>query len=795
MSSYIFCYLSNGWDLVDLQITTSTLLIGGVFLFLSCVAVLAFFTQRRLRRQNRILAASHGSRAPCVPESSSLGRPREWSPSSVLSSSDWCQIPESIMSEILRRINQEDKRSLRMVCRDWYMTTTHSLDSLKPSEFHSKNLTRDFPLLRILDLSQCVEDVSPNGLQAIQELRHLTELTLGRNHNLIATTITDQSLVSIKLMTKIRVLNLAQCVHISNQGLHEISMSLVQLEQLNISGCVGVTDHGVQELASISTLHTLEMPWCLKISDQGIAALNALPKLKHLNISGCQLITEHGIAQIGQLINLEVLNLLYTKLCVSDESLEQLHGLVKLKSLSLGGMQLQHTQISDRGMKTIARSFPLLSSLSLTLIDLTDEGVSSFISLSNLESLSIKGCARVTQGSLKSISKLSKLKELSLLYNPWLNLTDEVLEELSPLTGVEILSLGDTHSGNLLTDDGMAILSTFQNLQNLNLSYFQWQFAGSGLGPLTKLQNLENVDFTGSNNVNDSTLSVLGTISSIRSLQLSKCSRISSAGLKHLMKLSKLGFLSLAGCFRVDDHGLEFLSEIPSLTSLILSQCIGITDGGLHHLRKLQKLKILDLFGCREIRGNGFDGYRDLPLCSLNISDCPYLVDEGMIQIGKIRSLTKLDMCACISVTDTGISALSELPNLTGLDVGMCGRLSDVSMLSLSKLPRLTTFKLSGSDLVTDLGVAHIAKKTGLLTVHLDRCHNVSDSGLQQLATCRSLTSLRLARCPKITDNGIMHLTALDQLSILNLTQCPFVTENGLQILTTSLTSLASLEV
>lgn len=743
-------------------------------------------------------SSSSSNRTPSFRDSTALGRPRERTPT-CSHCLEWSQLPESIMCEILRRLKQEDTTNLRMVCRDWYQTVTQSLESLKPNEFHPRNLARDFPLLRILDLSQCVEDVTEEGLQSIKDLKHLTRLNLGRHHNLISSTITDRSLIPIQSMAKIKSLNIAQCVHITDRGLYQISQGLRELQEINLSGCVGVTDRGVHDLASIRSLQVLELPWCLKISDQGLQYLTNLPNLKTLNISGCQLITEAGIGQIGLLENLEELNLLYTgytKLCVSDESLMKLRNLRNLKILSLGGMQLQHTRITDRGIKTISHFFPHLTHLTLMWIDVTDEGILSLSNLTLLEHLSLKGCGRITQRSMKVIGGLVKLKELSLLYNPWLNLNEEeVLEELSPLTGIEKLSLGgDPHNGSLLTDNGMAILATFQHLQNLNLSYFQYQFAGSGLGPLLRLQTLENVDLTGSNHVNDSTLSVLGQVTSIRSLILNKCSRVSSIGLKHLLKLAKLSFVSLAGCFRVDDRGLEYLSEIPSLTSLILSQCIGLTDAGISQFRKLQKLKNLDLFGCREIRGEGFNGFRDLPLGTLNISDCPYLIDEGLTQIGRIQSLTKLDLCACVSVTDEGIKDLKGLTNLTGIDLGMCGRLGDLSMEALSQLPRLTTFKISGSDLLTDQGVKSVSKKTGLLTVHFDRCQNLSDLSLQHLASCRSLTSLKLARCPKITDLGIVHLTVLDQLSILNLSQCPLLTEQGIQALA-SLTSLASLEV
>jgi len=708
---------------------------------------------------------------------------------------DWCQLPGTFMTLILRQLDQSDVCSVRLVSKDWYNSATQCLETLKPSAFHPEYLMKDFPLLRNLDLSECVEEVTADGMVFLKFLHHLTHVSLGRHHNLIASTIDDRCLIQLTCLKKMKTLNLAQCVHITDQGLYFLAQSLPALQEVNISGCVSVTDRGVHELAQNASLRSLEMPWCLKITDMGLQALTAQPKLKHLNISGCQLITEAGISLLSHFVDLESLNLLntgYAKVCVTDAALEKLSGLSNLSSLSIGSVHLQNTHTSDAGILTIARSFTKMKQLCLMWLDISNDAVYALSKMKTLTSLCLRGCSRVTSDALAHIAELTGLQELNLQNNPWMDTNDDVLEQLSPLREIEKLSLGDMHIGNILSDNGVAALAGFKKIQNLSMQFFEWQFAGSGLGPLLKLHQLESLDLMGSNNVSDPTLQVIGCLQNIKHLQLNKCAKISSNGLKHLTNM-KLQSISMAGCCRIDDQGLLSLSEIPTLTSLNLSQCILVTDVGIAHLKKCYRLKNLDVSGCRELRGDGFEGFDVLPLSTLNVSGCAFLLDGALLHVGKISSLTKLDMCGCTSITDVGIGGLRELTNLTGVDVTGCVRLGDLSLHVLSLLPRLTTLKVNFCDLVTDYGMSHLVRLPGLLTAHFDRCQNITDQSLVHLGNCASLTSLRLARCARITDAGVAHLAKLSQLSILSLAQCPFVTDNGIRSLS-PLTALASFE-
>lgn len=141
-------------------------------------------------------------------------------------------------------------------------------------------------------------------------------------------------------------------------------------------------------VAQLTNLTSLEMPWCVKVTNIGLNALSPLTKLESLNISGCQLLTEQGITGLSVFRNLEKLslnNLGYSKVCITDAALEKLSDLTKLRSLSIGSMQLCNKLVTDRGLRLISSSYQQLTQLGLISLDITDAGMAMLTQLTNLQ--------------------------------------------------------------------------------------------------------------------------------------------------------------------------------------------------------------------------------------------------------------------------------------------------------------------------------------------------------------------------------------------------------------------------
>ncbi|KAF6252458.1 hypothetical protein COO60DRAFT_1628532 [Scenedesmus sp. NREL 46B-D3] len=709
----------------------------------------------------------------------------------------WRMLPDAVFMEVYDRLSCASQGAMRAVCTHWCDAGKRTITRLRPSQLPAKNVGCCFPSLKALDLSGCTKDITPVKLRQLRCLPGLEDVTLGCHHRLIASTITDNCIAELVVLTRLSSLNLSQCVHVGDGGLMSL-VYLTRLRSLNISGCVAVTDLGVMLVAQLTNLTSLDMPWCVKVTNIGLKALTPLTKLANLNISGCQLITEQGVKCLSAFTNLERLSLLnmgYSKVCVTDAALEQLAGLSKLRSLNLGSMQLSNKLVTDDSMRRIASSHRELTQLGLMSLDISDTGVAQLAQLTQLQALNLRGCARVSSGCLKYLSVLTRLTDLCLLHNSRLDMDDACLASLAKLPNLQILGLGNFQASASASDTCLVPLAASKHLLVLSVAFFTGRFGPETCGMLSRMSLLQHLDLQGSQHADATLLQAVGQISTLQSLHLSRCCQIDDAALQHITGLSNLHTLNISICSKVTDMGLAAVTKLHSLTHLLAQQCRDVTDAGVALLGRLTKLQVLDLSLCERITGSGFatfGGCRQMATLSLN--GCASLNDGGLRAIGRIVSLTKLDLSNCQLITDVGVVYLRGLGELTGLDLALCIRVGDGAMAAIaSSMHQLATIKVNGCVRITDLGVSEVCGIPSLLTLHLDRCVQITDLGLQCLTRLTGLTSLRISRCPNVTDAGVAQLSRLSRLSTLSLAQCPRVTDAGLMALA-PLTTLASLE-
>lgn len=104
------------------------------------------------------------------------------------------------------------------------------------------------------------------------------------------------------------------------------------------------------------------------------------------------------------------------------------------------------------------------------------------------------------------------------------------------------------------------------------------------------------VDLSGSN-VTDGDLNYLSELTSLESLKLMSCKKITSAGLVHLKPLVELKTLYLT-VTEITDEGLVHLKDLEQLTELNLSST-KVTDEGVSHLTGLTNLVHLAFYETR----------------------------------------------------------------------------------------------------------------------------------------------------------------------------------------------------
>ena len=216
-------------------------------------------------------------------------------------------------------------------------------------------------------------------------------------------------------------------------------------------------------------------------------------------------------------------------------------------------------------------------------------------------------------------------------------------------------------------------------------------------------------------NVADAAVAAVGTLRHVQVLNLANGPRSvqTDAGLKHMAASLRTSLVSLdlTLCDRLTDQSLLYIAQLRELTDLSLNKCQGLTGPGLRHLASLPKLATLDL-------GRGIGDHADF------ISRQRHVIhDHDPVPISRITTLFSLRLGGT-AITDAGLAMLScDLPALKTLHVESCQRITDEG---LQHLAGLTTIGLGLCTGITDRGVRFLAE---VACVNLDGCTGVTPKG------------------------------------------------------------------
>jgi hypothetical protein len=316
--------------------------------------------------------------------------------------------------------------------------------------------------------------------------------------------------------------------------------SFSQLKVLSLENAQ-MTDEGLKILASLPQLEELSLRRCTNITDAGLAALKFVPRLQRLLLLFTRT-SNDGLAPVGQLKELKLLDL---RGCsrIGDEGLAHLKDLTKLVDL-----KVESYSVSDAGMKSLS-GMTSLRALWLKDCGIDDEGMPALEGLKQLASLNL---SRTTVGD----AGLASLKDMPLktLLLRDTAVTGTGLDHLSAAKStLSVLDLSETLIGN----DGISHIVPFTTIKVLDL--WNGSLDDEGVGLLTKLADLEDLNLEG-------------------------CRDVTSASADHFLKLKALKSLNLAET-SFDDSGLKKLTGLESLKQLNLGRC-NVTDEGVSNFEK-----------------------------------------------------------------------------------------------------------------------------------------------------------------------------------------------------------------
>lgn len=292
------------------------------------------------------------------------------------------------------------------------------------------------------------------------------------------------------------------------------------------------------------------------------------------------------------------------------------------------------------------------------------------------------------------------------------------------------------------------------------------------------------VDATGSE-LTDSLAKTIASLSELTKL-IVRQSTCSDEGWKGLSQLAKLQHFDLRDC-PINNHQLaSAISGMPKLRSLRLSGKSGATtvdDEGLKALAHCPALVLLaadDLWisevGLQQIAAP--EKMKELYLARTLVEDA------AMTDIAKMTNLKKLRL-ANTGVSNEGLKTISDL-GLEDLDISECLQIDNNGLISVGQMTSLLRLNL-WRDAITDEGIQHLASLVNLQWLNLDNTQ-LSDSGLPALKTMKECTFMHLGSTG-VTDSGMLQLEGLKKLKDLKVTRTA-VTEVGAQQLTDAIPGL-----
>jgi len=281
-------------------------------------------------------------------------------------------------------------------------------------------------------------------------------------------------------------------------------------------------------------------------------------------------------------------------------------------------------KISDKAIEEAANTLKDLQRLELEGCGrhLSDEGIKHLQKCSNLTTLNLNGCQKITPTCIESVLKDCK--------------------------SIHTLAIG---SMTTLEDKSLlSILRAGSQIQRLYLNNDS-KLTNQAVEYAAKLLNTKLVE-----------------------LEIAYCANIDDDAILNLAQNApNLTSLNLYGCFKITDKALQALSTLPTggkslLKKLNLSMCRNVTDAGLKHLLEGKKncsgtLQSLNLYDCTRITNNGI---------ILIGQKCPRL------KFLEVFGLDGLDI--------TGLETfLSLATSLEKLDCGGCQKITPILLESLMK--------------------------------------------------------------------------------------------------------------
>jgi hypothetical protein len=373
--------------------------------------------------------------------------------------------------------------------------------------------------------------------------------------------------------------------------------------------------------------------------------------------------------------------------------------IAKAKTVQL--LDLRTVKATDDGLKTVA-DMPQLEGIIVKGDDVTDAGIRALAKCRSLDNVSLLFTKKVTDAGVKELAALPKLQILSL---SGLTLTGSAFE---PFAGSKTLKFVTLDYVDGLTDDGAKNLAKLPNLDALKIGrgFGETKLTAAGIKAIVDARLPAKFEFD-KKLIDDSLLESL--------VKKGWLYGPTPPGVKDTKPATaeEVKYVSL-GDSKITDKGLATILNCTNLTYLDLNGT-GVTDEGVKKLTAFKKLNELSLKGAK-VTGVGLEAISGLLLRRLAMEGCE-LSEDAFKAFGKMTTLEQLWL------TNTKMKAewlkhIATLPQLKELTL-MGADFDDEAVKHVTTMPSLQDLTLNFTKL-GDTGFQKLVKLPKLQALLVD---------------------------------------------------------------------------
>lgn len=247
-----------------------------------------------------------------------------------------------------------------------------------------------------------------------------------------------------------------------------------------------------------------------------------------------------------------------------------------------------------------------------------------------------------------------------------------------------------------LNDIALEFIGRLTDLQTLRLS--SSKITDNGLQHLSQLTGLEHLSLIGCENITSYGLSKLATLSQLESLNFTGCRLLTNSKVWEQFKNSPLQHINIAHCEWLSDQSVLQISVIATLRALILTGCKLVTDASVSALANLPNLRKLSLQSCPNITDASLLALKVLRFKVLDVRWCIKITDVGITSIC-LERLERLYFSGCGLITDASMKHLLSAPLLNRVALIDCPRISITEWRNLKYSPRRPVLRFGYSSL------------------------------------------------------------------------------------------------